>query len=383
MNVRSGADYAQNVEDLTGATGLVWHERMMWHDTGSGAATPDQGAWLEPGEHSESPATKRRLKNLLDATGLTDQLVVLSPRPATVEELCRVHTREYVERIRELSADHGGDAGSETPFRNGSFEIAQLAAGGTITAIDAVLDGTVDNAYALVRPPGHHALSDFGMGFCLFGNVAVGVRHAQASRDMGRVAIVDWDVHHGNGTQSVFWEDASVLAISLHQDGLYPARSGLLTETGEGAGSGTTLNVPLPAGSGTGAYLDALDRVVVPALDAFGPELIVIASGFDAGALDPLGRMLLPASAFGAMTERLLDAAARLCDNRLVASHEGGYSAPHVPFCGLSMIEALAGLSAGIDDPFAYLAEVPGQELALHQRAAVDSAAALVAMVPR
>jgi acetoin utilization deacetylase AcuC-like enzyme len=364
------------------STGLVWHERMMWHDTGSGASELPSGGWLEPGQHSESPATKRRLKNLLDATGMTDQLVVLSPRPATVGELCRVHTREYVQRIQELSAGRGGDAGSEAPFGNGSFEIAQLAAGGAITAIAAVLDGTVDNAYALVRPPGHHALPHFGMGFCLFANVAVGVHHAQATRDVGRVAVVDWDVHHGNGTQSVFWDDPSVLAISLHQDGLYPAGSGLLSEAGGGAGMGTTLNVPLPAGSGTGAYLDALDRVVVPALDAFAPELIVVACGFDAGALDPLGRMLLPASAFGAMTERLLDAAARVCDGRLVASHEGGYSAGHVPFCGLSVIEALSGLSAGIEDPFAYLAAVPGQELAPHQRAAVDRAAALVAMVP-
>ena len=290
---------------------------------------------------------------------------------------------DYVERIRELSQGHGGDAGSEAPFGNGSFEIACLAAGGTITAIDAVLGGTVDNAYALVRPPGHHALPGLGMGFCLFANVAVGVRHAQAARGVGRVAVVDWDVHHGNGTQAVFWDDPSVLAISLHQDGLYPSASGLLTETGAGAAAGTTLNVPLPAGSGTGAYLDALDRAVVPALEAFAPELIVIACGFDAGALDPLGRMLLPASAFGAMTERLLAAAARLCQGRLVASHEGGYSAGHVPFCGLAVIEALSGLSAGIDDPFAYLAAVPGQELQPHQRAAVDSAAALVAGVPR
>ena len=364
-------------------TGLVWHERMMWHDTGSGTSELPSGGWLEPGEHAESPATKRRLKNLLDATGLSDRLVVLQPREATVDELCRVHTREYVERIEELSAGQGGDAGSEAPFRHGSFPIARLAAGGTITAVDAVLAGTVDNAYALVRPPGHHALPGLGMGFCLFANVAVGIRHAQAARGAGRVAVVDWDVHHGNGTQAIFWEDPSVLAISLHQDGLYPARSGLLAETGGGAGAGTTLNVPLPAGSGTGAYLDALDRVVVPALEAFAPELIVIACGFDAGALDPLGRMLLAASAFGAMTGRLIDAASRLCDGRLVASHEGGYSAGHVPFCGLAVIEALSGLSAGIEDPFAYLAAVPGQELTTHQRAAVDAAAALVGGVPR
>ena len=364
-------------------TGLVWHERMMWHDTGSGASELPSGGWLEPGEHSENPSTKRRLKNLLDATGLSDGLVVLPPREATVDELCLVHASEYVERIRELSAGRGGDAGSESPFGNGSFEIARLAAGGTITAIDAVLDGRVDNAYALVRPPGHHALPDLGMGFCLFANVAIGIRHAQATRGIGRVAVVDWDVHHGNGTQAIFWEDASVLAISLHQDGLYPSRSGLLEQVGEGAGKGTTLNVPLPAGSGSGAYLAALDEVVVPALEAFAPQLIVIACGFDAGALDPLGRMLLPAAAFGEMTGRLLEAADRICGGRLVASHEGGYSAGHVPFCGLAVVEAMSGLSAGIEDPFAYLADVPGQAIEPHQRAAVDAAAALVGGVPR
>ncbi len=364
-------------------TGLVWHERMMWHDTGSGAAELPAGGWLEPGDHAESPATKRRLKNLIDATGLSAGLVPLSPREATVAELCRVHTAAYVERIRELSAGRGGDAGEEAPFGNGSFEIACLAAGGTITAIDAVLEGTVENAYALVRPPGHHAIPELGMGFCLFGNIPVAIRHAQAERGVGRVAVVDWDVHHGNGTQAVFWEDRTVLAISLHQDGLYPSRSGSVGETGAGDGLGATLNVPLPAGSGAGAYLDALDRVVVPALEVFAPELIVIACGFDAGALDPLGRMLLPASAFGTMTGRLLEAADRICGGRLVASHEGGYSAGHVPFCGLAVIETLSGLSAGIEDPFAYLADVPGQEIAPHQRAAVDAAAAALAGIPR
>jgi acetoin utilization deacetylase AcuC-like enzyme len=356
---------------------------MMWHDTGSGASELPSGGWLEPGEHSENPATKRRLKNLLDATGLTDELLVLAPRPATVDDLLRVHSASYVDRIQELSQGRGGDAGSETPFGNGSFEIAQLAAGGTITAIDAVLERTVANAYALVRPPGHHALPDLGMGFCIFANVAIGVRHAQAMRGIGRVAVVDWDVHHGNGTQAVFWDDPTVLAISLHQDGLYPARSGLLDDTGGPSAAGATLNVPLPAGSGTGAYLAALDQVVMPALEAFAPELIVIACGFDAGALDPLGRMLLPAAAFGEMAARLLAAADRICAGRLVASHEGGYSAGHVPFCALAVIETLSGRSAGIDDPFAYLAQIPGQEIEPHQQAAVDAAVALVAGVPR
>jgi acetoin utilization deacetylase AcuC-like enzyme len=359
-------------------TGLVWHERYMWHDTGSGTSELPSGGWLEPHVHAESPDTKRRLKNLLDASGLTEQLVALAPRPATVDELCRVHGPEYVGRIRELSAGRGGDAGSEAPFGSGSFEIASLAAGGTIAAVDAVLDGRVDNAYALVRPPGHHALADLGMGFCIFANVAVAVRHAQAARGLGRVAVVDWDVHHGNGTQAAFWEDGSVLAISLHQDGLYPTSSGSVEEIGAGAGAGTTVNVPLPAGSGRGAYLDAMDRVVVPALERFRPELIVVACGFDAGALDPLGRMMLAAGAFGELTERLRDAADGVCEGRLVLSHEGGYSAGHVPFCGLATIEALSGLSSGVEDPFAYLGELTGRQLLPHQTAAVDGAAANV-----
>jgi len=365
------------------STGLVWHERMMWHDTGSGTGELPSGGWLQPGLHAENPETKRRLKNLLDATGLTERLAPVVPRAATLAEIERVHEAAYVERIRQLSAARGGDAGDgETPFGPGSFEIGLLAAGGAISAVDAVLDGGVDNAYALVRPPGHHALPHTGMGFCIFGNVAVAVRHARVERGLARVAVVDWDVHHGNGTQAIFEDDPSVLAVSLHQDGLYPAASGSLEEQGTGAGEGATLNIPLPAGSGRGAYVAALERVVVPALERFRPELIVVACGFDAGALDPLGRMLLPARAFGELTGILLDAAARLCDGRLVCCHEGGYSASHVPFCGLAVIERLSGESAGIEDPFGYLGDVPGQELQPHQGAAVAAAAALVERVP-
>ena len=365
------------------ATGLVWHERMMWHDTGSGTVELPTGGWVEPLVHFENPATKKRLKNLLDASGLTDQLTVLRPRPATVEELCRVHDPAYVERVAALSAGHGGEVGSEVIVGNGSYEIALLAAGGVITGLEATLDGIVDNAYALVRPPGHHALADQGLGFCVFSNVSVAVRHVQRVRGVGRVAIVDWDVHHGNGTQAAFWDDASVLAISLHQDGCYPQGSGALEERGGAGAEGTTLNVPIPPGSGRGAYFAALEEVVVPALERFKPELIVIASGFDAGGFDPLGRMQLSSAAFGAMTRTMLDTAAGLCDGRLVAAHEGGYSAIHVPFCGLAVIEALSGIDAGVEDPFAYMDGQAGQELQPHQRAAVDAAALLVDGVPR
>jgi acetoin utilization deacetylase AcuC-like enzyme len=163
---------------------------------------------------------------------------------------------------------------------------------------------------------------------------------------------------------------------------MYPDGSGGVTEIGAGKAVGTTLNVPLPPGSGSGAYAASFDRVVVPALERFRPELIVIACGFDAGGLDPLGRMLLSAATFGSLAQRLTEAAARLCDGRLVAAHEGGYSAGHVPFCGLAVIEALSGLSAGIDDPFAYIDSMPGQSLQPHQEAAVEAAAANVGRIP-
>jgi acetoin utilization deacetylase AcuC-like enzyme len=334
------------------STAFVWHELYMWHDTGSGAGPNSAAGVIEPDEHGESPASKRRLKNLLEVSGLLDRLVPLRPREATTRELTRFHTGEYVERIRRLSAEGGGDAGDHTPFAAGGYEIAALAAGGCLIAVEAVVAGEVDNAYALVRPPGHHAERDRGRGFCIFGNVALAARHAREALGLDRVAIVDWDVHWGNGNQQAFYDDPSVLTISLHQDDRWPRHGGAAGERGSGAGEGFNLNVPLPPGTGEGGYLAAVDRVVVPALEAFAPELILVSCGFDASSLDPFGRMLLTSSDFAAMTRRLRAAAQRLCGGRLVLCHEGGYSTAYVPFCGLATIEALSGIDSGVLDPF-------------------------------
>jgi len=356
-------------------TGWVWHERYAWHDTGRAGGVLPAGGWLQPDLHVENGETKRRFRNLVELSGLLELLRPLAPRPATVDELCRFHTREYVERIRALSDQGGGDAGELTPFGAGSFEIAQLAAGGVIAAVDAVLDGSVANAYALVRPPGHHALADRGMGFCLFGNVAVAVLHARAVWGVERVAVVDWDVHHGNGTQAAFYEDPGVLTVSLHQAGNFPPRSGLVEERGVGPGEGLNVNVPLPAGSGRGAYRAAFTQIVEPAVRAFAPDLIVVSSGYDAASLDPLGRMMLNSQDYRWMTESVLELAAGCCSGRVVVAHEGGYS-PHMsPFCGLAVVETLAGRRAEVVDPFA-IAEADGQELQPHQARAVDEAAA-------
>jgi acetoin utilization deacetylase AcuC-like enzyme len=341
--------------------------------------TGGAGGFVEPDEHVESPQSKRRLRNLLDVSGLLDELAPVRPRPATTEELLRLHTRRHIEKIRTLSDTGGGLAGVQTPIGAGSYEAALLAVGGCIEAVDAVLTGRVENAYALVRPPGHHAESDEARGFCFFGNTALAALHAKEVHGLSRIAVVDWDVHHGNGTERAFYEDPGVLTVSLHQDRLFPFDTGAVRDAGAGDGEGYNINVPLPPGSGEGAYLAAFERIVVPALAAYRPELILVASGFDACAMDPLGRMLLHSEAYRKMARFVRESAAEACDGRVVACHEGGYSAAYVPFCGLAVIEELSGLRTGIEDPFmAEFGPLPGQELQPHQETAISEAEKLL-----
>jgi acetoin utilization deacetylase AcuC-like enzyme len=348
----------------------------MWFDAGTFAGPMPVGGWIEPGEASESPAAKRRIKNLLDATGFTERLRVVAPAPATDAALLRVHPAGYLEKVRALSGAYGGQLGTSAFIGPGGYELALLSAGATIAAVDAVLSGSVENAYALTRPPGHHAEPEGGMGFCVFANIAVAARHAMATAGLERIAVIDWDVHHGNGTQACFYDDPRVLAISLHQEGLFPqGASGTIEQTGAGRGLGTTINVPLPAGSGTAAYRAAFDRVVMPALERYRPQLVVVASGLDAGNNDPLGRMTLGPEDFRWMTVAVREAARRLCGGRLVLSHEGGYHAPTAPFLALPIFEELVGTSAGIVNPVAQrIAGLPASTLLAHQEAAVEGA---------
>jgi acetoin utilization deacetylase AcuC-like enzyme len=290
-----------------------------------------------------------------------------------------VHTASHIVQVKDLSAGNGGQLGFSAFTGPGGYEIALLAAGATMAATEAVISGSVGNAYALVRPPGHHAGPTGSMGFCIFNNIAIAIRAAQARHGIGRVAIVDWDVHHGNGTQAVFYDDPTVLAISLHQDGVFPQVGqppfGAITETGSGKGVGSTINVPLPAGSGTGAYRAAFDRIVLPALNAFKPEMIVVACGLDAGNHDALGRMTLGPEDFRWMTLAVMSAATTLCGGRLVLSHEGGYHAPSAPFLALPIFEALSDKSSGVDNPIANrMAGLPSPILLPHQEAAVEAA---------
>jgi acetoin utilization deacetylase AcuC-like enzyme len=366
------------------ATGFAWHERYAWHDTGRWAGLVPSGGLVQPYIHVENSETKSRLAGLLEVSGLLDQLTRLKIVPATREDVLRVHTVRHLDRIEEQSATlHGGDAGDGwSPFGTGSYEIALLAAGGTIAATSAVLTGAVDNAYALVRPPGHHAERDRGIGFCIFNNVAVAIEWARANHGVERIAVVDYDVHHGNGTQEIFYSDPNTLTISVHQNRLFPSDSGMRSERGAGAGEGFALNVPLPAGSGNGAYVTVFERIVLPALQAFRPELIMVASGFDASINDPLGRMLVTASGYRQLTKLLMVAAAELCSGRLVMSHEGGYSAEYVPFCGMAVLEEMSGRTTEVEHPFAgSWDDLPGQELEPWQSHEIEGALALLPLL--
>lgn len=364
------------------ATGYLYHEIFGWHDTGSNAGLfgADPAAGLQPYMHLENAETKRRLHELVVVSGLIDRLERVRPRHASEEEILKVHTRDHLERIKAESRwPKGGDAGDGfSPFGKGGYEISALAAGGVVTMVEAVVNGDVTNGYALVRPPGHHAVAGSGMGFCVFGNLAIAARHARDVLGVGRIAVVDWDVHHGNGTQSFFYGDPDVLTISLHQDNCFPPDSGALTERGDGAGFGYALNVPLPPGTGDGGYLYAMDQVVAPALQRFQPDLILVASGFDGSAMDPLARQLLTSEGYRTMTRRLMEVAGDLCGGRIAMSHEGGYNPVYVPFCGLAVIETLAGAEPFADPFLPVVSGMAGQDLQPHQKALVDEVAALV-----
>lgn len=364
-------------------TGLVAHERYFWHDTGSGAGFSSTNRYMQPDRHPESPSTKRRFLALLEVSGLIDRLERIRPRPAEPSELVYFHTSEYIERVRALSAGAGGTLGDSLTIGPGSFEIALLSVGGCLQAADAVLGGRLRNAYALVRPPGHHAEAGAGRGYCVFGNLAIMIRHAQRVHGLSRIAVLDWDVHHGNGTESAFIEDPSVLTISIHQERCYPIDSGDLSVTGAGRAAGTNLNIPLPPGSGHGAYLAAFDRVVLPALHRFRPQLIAVASGLDASAMDPLGRMLCTSETYRHMAAQIVAAAADLCGGRLIATHEGGYSNAYVPFCGLPILEEFSGIRTDVADPYLEeLMQMGGQDLQPHQAAVIEAAARLVRRIP-
>ncbi|MCP9815588.1 histone deacetylase [Synechococcus sp. GreenBA-s] len=292
-------------------TGLVFDPVFGLHDTGAG--------------HPESPQRLEALIQGLETAGLRQRCRAIAPRPATDAELLRCHSRRYLQTVqRDIAYGREQLSTGDTPLGDHSEEVARLAAGGLLAAVEAVQAGEVANAFAAVRPPGHHAEPERGMGFCLFNNVAIAARHAQAALGVGRVLIVDWDVHHGNGTQAIFWDDPSVLYFSVHQWPLYPG-TGAASQRGGGAGEGFTINCPLPPGSGRAAVLGALRQQLLPAAEAFRPELVLVSAGFDGALGDPLGDFLLLDVDFGELTRLVRGIAERHAGGRLVSVLEGGY----------------------------------------------------------
>ncbi|MBX3070300.1 MAG: class II histone deacetylase [Thermomicrobiales bacterium] len=323
--------------------GLVFDERYLFHNPGLYLVLErDPYPFATPVPHYSSADQVGRAKHLMDLAGVTEKMVRIDPYEATDADLLAFHTPDYLKRVAEI-ARVGGDTGEGAPIGVGGDRIARLSAGGVMAAVDAVVTGAVNKAYALVRPPGHHALADMGMGFCVYGNVVIAARHAQRQHGLKRVAIVDWDVHHGNGTQSGFYDDPSVLFFSLHQDNLFPTGSGKVTDTGTGAGEGYTVNIPLPTGTGNAGYLEAYRRVIVPALKAFEPELIIVSAGQDPNVMDPLGRMTVTTFGFREMARTLIEVADEVCNGRLIVSQEGGYAPEYAPYCSASVAETLTG----------------------------------------
>jgi len=386
------------------------HELYFWHQAPGGMSAVDPSAF-EPLPYWDTAETKRRCLNLLSAAGLLDAdggpLLHdrAKPRRATREELLRCHDAAYVDRLEgACGRGEAGDAGEACPFGPKTFDVASRAAGATIDALASVLGGGPRLGYVLPRPPGHHAERARGMGFCVFGNVALAAAAALARGLARRLAVVDIDVHHGNGTQEAFWDDPRVLFVSVHQDGCYPEpvgpdgrprRHGALGERGGPGAPGATVNVPLPPGSGGAAYRRAFDRVVAPALRRFaaagGLDAVLVSAGYDAGAYDPLARMCLGSDAFFDMGAALRALAEELCAGRLLAVHEGGYSPFHTPFLALRFVEGLLTGPGedgyrnpeGLADPFQaaldvtpFLGAAGGRGLPEWQRAAVDAAAA-------
>jgi acetoin utilization deacetylase AcuC-like enzyme len=299
--------------------------------------------------HPERPERLEALRDAIDRAPeeLQGQITLLEATLASEDDLALVHPKTHIEHVRSawnraVEAEAIVYLDPDTAVSSGSWDAALAAAGSLISAVDAVAAGTARNAFCAVRPPGHHATADRPMGFCLFNNVAVGARRAQ-QKGMERALIVDWDVHHGNGTEAIFYEDPDVFFISLHQSPHYPG-TGHRQHRGHGPGEGATINLPLPPGLPAERYTQELQSAVDEALSSFAPDIIFISAGFDAAAGDPLAGFTLTPRDYHRLTERLVELAERHCDGRLVSTLEGGYDLGLLQSCGLAHLRGLAGL---------------------------------------
>ncbi|MGB3904089.1 MAG: histone deacetylase [Anaerolineae bacterium] len=304
-------------------------------------------------EHNRSSHVERRERletttEVLQAAGLLDRLVHVEATPVPMEHLLEVHPRHYVNQVKEVADRGGGNLDPDTYLNARSYEVALLAAGGMLNLVQAVLDGQVKNGFALVRPPGHHALPSRAMGFCLFNNVAVAAKYALRHKGLSRILIADFDLHHGNSTQDVFYDTGEVFYFSTHQYPYYPG-SGHWSDVGRGSGEGFTVNVPLPPGVDDDGYGRIFDEILYPIADRYRPELILVSAGYDAHWADPLGMMQLSVAGYAYLTRVLKEMAEEFCDGRLAFTLEGGYDLQALAHSVAATLQGLLGDE--IDDP--------------------------------
>lgn len=298
--------------------------------------------------HPENAQRLRRTLDKLEEEDILSSLELLEPRPVTMEELQRVHSPALIEQVKRKAESGGGHLDMDTYLSPKSFEAARMAAGGVIRAVEAVLAGEIDNAFALVRPPGHHATENRAMGFCLFNNVAIAARSALTTKGVERVFIADFDVHHGNGTQDIFADDPAVFYFSTHQYPHYPG-TGAWRDTGTGAGQTSVLNVPMPTGVGDAGYAEVFSELVWPLTRRFSPDLMLVSAGYDAHWDDPLAQMNLSLTGYAQMTRELIRMADEMCNGHIVFTLEGGYQLD-VLSCGvLNAFYALLGEETLVD----------------------------------
>ncbi|MDM7998747.1 MAG: histone deacetylase [Dehalococcoidia bacterium] len=317
------------------SVGLVYDPIYLGHDTG---------------DHIENGRRLERILEVLGNSGIRQQLVGIAPDPAPLEDLLLVHSAQHVARVDRYSAEGGGWLDGDTVTSPESYEAAIYAVGGTAKAVDKVIRGEIESAFALVRPPGHHATRTEAMGFCLFNNVAIAAKLALQKHGLERVLIVDFDVHHGNGTQDIFYDEPRVLYLSTHQWPLYPG-TGRVEDTGVAGGRGYTVNIPLPPWCGDREYLLSFEKIVVPVARRYRPQIILASAGYDAHWADNISSMQVTVGGYARIAAILKQLAAELCQGRLVLALEGGYHLQALAHSVKATIEVLMGLPAGVDDP--------------------------------
>jgi len=297
---------------------ILFHDIFLKHDTGS--------------SHPESAERLIAIRNHLVQAGLWRDEEIVAPRAASQEELSSVHHEEYVQWVKSVSESETGTGDPDTPVSKYSYEAACHAAGAGIVAADLMMDGTTKTAFCCVRPPGHHADEASASGFCLFNNVAVAVRHLQHKYGLNRIAVIDWDVHHGNGTQNIFFDDPGVFYFSMHRYPFFPG-TGRTSETGTGKAAGTTLNIPLPHDTSSGEYLLRYERAIRRIADEFAPEVVVVSAGFDGYHADSLAGLCLRPEDYGNMTKHLVEQTSKSANGRVLSMLEGGYQPTALAIC--------------------------------------------------